>query len=401
MSPLANKRILLGVSGGIAAYKAAELVRLLRAEDVGVKVVMTRSATAFVAPLTFQALSGQPVSLELLDAHAEAAMGHINLARWADRILIAPATADFIAKLRIGIADELLTAVCLAAEAPIVLAPAMNRVMWHNSATQNNVQCLRNRGIKILGPMEGAQACGETGLGRMMEPADIRAALAAAFGGGILNGVSVLVTAGPTREAIDPVRYISNRSSGKMGYAVATAAAEAGAEVTLVGGPVSLPPPDVKVIVKVESAREMYQAVMERVASQAIYIGAAAVADYRPVAVQTKKIKKEAGRSQLILEKTDDILADVAQLDDGPFTVGFAAETDNLEEYAQCKLQDKALDMIAANWVGRPDGGFDGDENALTVFWPNGKRLLPMAPKRVVAKQLIELIGERFHANKR
>ncbi len=401
MSPLANKRILLGVSGGIAAYKAAELARLLRAEDVGVKVVMTRSATAFVAPLTFQALSGQPVSLELLDAHAEAAMGHIDLARWADRILIAPATADFIAKLRIGIADELLTAVCLAAEAPIVLAPAMNRVMWHNSATQNNVQCLRNRGIKILGPMEGAQACGETGLGRMMEPADICAALAAAFSGGILNGVSVLVTAGPTREAIDPVRYISNRSSGKMGYAVAEAAAEAGAEVTLVSGPVSLSAPDIKAIVKVESAREMYQAVMERVASQAIFIGAAAVADYRPVAAQTKKIKKEAGRPQLILEKTDDILAGVAQLDDGPFTVGFAAETDNLEEYAQRKLQNKALDMIAANWVGRPDGGFDHDENALTVFWPNGQRLLPMAPKRVVAKQLIALIGERFHANKR
>jgi len=400
MRLLAKKRILLGVSGGIAAYKAAELVRLLRAEDVDVKVVMTRSATEFVAPLTFQALSGQPVSLELLDARAEAAMGHIDLARWADRILIAPATADFIAKLRIGIADELLTAVCLAAEAPIVLAPAMNRVMWHNLASQDNVACLRGRGVKILGPMAGAQACGETGLGRMMEPADVCAALAATFGGGTLDGVSLLVTAGPTREAIDPVRYISNRSSGKMGYAVAAAAAEAGAEVTLVSGPVSLSRPDVKAIVKVESAREMYQAVMERVAAQAIYIGAAEVADYRPVAVPTKKIKKEVGRPQLILEETDDILASVAQLDDGPFTVGFAAETDNLEEYAQRKLQDKAVDVIAANWVGRPDGGFDRDENALAVFWPNGQRLLPMAPKRVVAKQLIELIGKRFYANK-
>lgn len=401
MSPLAKKRILLGVSGGIAVYKAAELVRLLRMQGADVKVVMTRSAAEFVAPLTFQALSGQPVSLELLDARAEAAMGHIDLARWADRILIAPATANFIAKLRVGVADELLPAVCLAAEAPIVLAPAMNRAMWHNSATQDNVECLRNRGITILGPMEGAQACGETGLGRMMEPADACAALAATFGGGILNGVSVLVTAGPTREAIDPVRYISNRSSGKMGYAVAAAAAGAAAEVTLVSGPVSLSPPDVKAIVNVESAREMYQAVMEQVASQAIYIGAAAVADYRPVAAQTKKIKKEAGRSRLILEKTDDILAAVAQLDDGPFTVGFAAETDNMEEYAQRKLEVKALDMIAANWVGRPDGGFDHDENALAVFWPNGQRLLPMAPKRVVAMQLIELIEERFHANKR
>jgi phosphopantothenoylcysteine decarboxylase / phosphopantothenate---cysteine ligase len=400
MSLLANKRVLLGVSGGIAAYKAAELVRLLRAENVGLKVVMTRSAAEFVAPLTFQALSGQPVSLELLDAHAEAAMGHIDLARWADRILIAPATADFIAKLRIGIADELLTAVCLAAEAPIVLVPAMNRVMWHNPATQDNVECLRNRGIKILGPMEGAQACGETGLGRMMEPADVCSALAAAFGSGILNGISVLVTAGPTREAIDPVRYISNRSSGKMGYAVAEAAAEAGAEVTLVTGPVSLSAPDGMAIVQVESAREMYQAVMERVGSQAIYIGAAAVADYHPAAVQTKKIKKGAVRPQITLERTDDILAAVAQLDDGPFTVGFAAETDNLEQYAQRKLQDKALGMIAANWVGRSDGGFDRDENALTVFWRNGQRQLPMARKRVVAKQLIELIGERFYANK-
>ena len=401
MSLLANKRILLGVSGGIAAYKAAELVRLLRMKGMDVRVVMTRSAAEFVAPLTFQALSGQPVSLELMDAHAEAAMGHIDLARWAERIVIAPATADFIAKLRMGVADELLSAVCLAADAPIALAPAMNRAMWHNPATQDNVECLRNRGLTILGPMEGAQACGEIGLGRMMEPADVCTALAATFVSGILDGVSVLVTAGPTREAIDPVRYISNRSSGKMGYAVAAAAAESGAEVTLVSGPVALSPPHVKAIVNVESAREMYQSVMERVASQAIYIGAAAVADYRPVAVKQKKMKKEAGRRQLILEKTDDILAAVAQLDDGPFTVGFAAETDNLEEYAQHKLQVKALDMIAANWVGRPGGGFDLDENSLTVFWPNGQKLLPMAPKKVVAKQLIELIAKRFHDNKR
>lgn len=398
MANLADKKILLGVTGGIAAYKAAELVRLLTAAGAKVRVVMTRAATAFVAPLTFQALSGHPVHLDLLDPVAESAMGHIELARWADLILIAPATADCLAKLRAGLADDLLSTLCLAATVPIALAPAMNRVMWEHPATRDNAAVLQQRGVRLWGPGEGAQACGEVGLGRMWEPAQLLAAVADLFGGEFLAGVKILITAGPTREAIDPVRYISNRSSGKMGYALAEAATAAGAEVILVSGPTAQPAPPVAELVRVDSAAEMCAAVMARIADCAIFIGAAAVADYTPATVPAHKIKKTATEHTLVLTKTQDILASVAALARRPFTVGFAAETDQLEHYAQGKLAAKSLDMIAANRVG-PGLGFDTDDNALFVCWPGGDTRLPLAAKRDIARQLLRLIAERYHAN--
>jgi phosphopantothenoylcysteine decarboxylase/phosphopantothenate--cysteine ligase len=397
MSHLAKKRIVLGVTGGIAAYKAAELTRALRAENAEVRVVMTRAATAFVAPLTFQALSGQPVHLDLLDAAAESAMGHIALARWADLILIAPATADFIAKLRAGLADDLLSALCLAAEVPLALAPAMNQAMWANAATQDNTACLKARGIRLFGPAEGAQACGETGLGRMLEPAEICRAAAALFAPAKLAGVSVLVSAGPTREAIDPVRYLSNRSSGKMGYAVAEAALAAGAAVTLVSGPVALAPVRGADMIRVESAAQMYDAVLSAAPSHAIYIGAAAVADYTPAAVADHKIKKHEASLTIQLARTRDILADVAALPQNLFTVGFAAETDHLDDYARQKLASKGLDMVAANRVGA-GLGFDADDNALRVFWRGGETEFPTSAKSHIATQLIELIAEHYFA---
>jgi phosphopantothenoylcysteine decarboxylase/phosphopantothenate--cysteine ligase len=396
---LAGKQLILGVTGGIAAYKAAELARLLRRAEARVHVVMTRSATAFVAPLTFQALSGNPVHLELLDPDEESAMGHISLARAADLILVAPATADFLAKLRAGLADDLLSTLCLAAEVPIAVAPAMNRAMWDNPATRDNIARLRDRGIRILGPAEGRQACGETGPGRMLEPGEICAALPGILGGGALSGATVLISAGPTREPIDPVRYISNRSSGKMGYALAEAATAAGAGVILVSGPTALPAPGVRALIRVETAAEMYDAVLDRARSADIYIGAAAVADYRPVEAAPGKLKKDRDETVLKLRKTRDILAAVAALASRrPFTVGFAAETDRLEDYARGKLAGKSLDMVAANWVGRGEGGFDADDNALFVCWKGGERRLPLAPKRQLAEQLITLVAERYHA---
>jgi len=395
---LENKRILLGVTGGIAAYKACELTRQLRTLGAEVRVVMTEAAQTFVTPLTFQALSGQPVATRLLDPVEESAMGHIALARWADLILIAPASADFIAKLRAGLADDLLSAICLAATVPIALAPAMNQAMWNHPATQENLHGLQSRGLVRLGPAEGEQACGESGWGRMLEPADLCQAVQALLGGGRLANTKVLITAGPTREPIDAVRFIGNRSSGKMGYAIAQAAARAGAEVTLVSGPVALQPLRGIETIGVETAAQMYDAVLSRAKNADLFIGAAAVADYTPAAVAATKIKKTRDSLTLELTRTADILGAVAALTPKPFSVGFAAETDRLEEYARAKLENKGLDMIAANWVGRPEGGFESDDNALHVFWSGGAAHLPLAAKSLIATQLIDLIAKRLHA---
>ncbi|MFZ2450116.1 MAG: bifunctional phosphopantothenoylcysteine decarboxylase/phosphopantothenate--cysteine ligase CoaBC [Methylovulum miyakonense] len=393
-----NKRILLGISGGIAAYKSAELVRLLRKQGADVRVVMTQAATEFISPLTFQALSGNPVHTALLDVDAENAMGHINLARWADILLIAPATADLLAKLSHGLADDLLSTLYLAATCPVYVAPAMNQAMWNKPVTQENVRRLKAQGVRFIGPETGDQACGENGFGRMSEPGHICRHLSAPTHL-TLQGLKILISAGPTREPIDPVRYITNRSSGKMGYALAAAAANAGAEVTLISGPVNLALPDNVKAIQVETAMQMYEAVLPAAVNHDIYIGAAAVADYSPMPMP-EKIKKQDGQSQLVLHKTQDILAAVAALGQRPFTVGFAAETENLEQYALAKLKQKNLDMIAANWVGRDTGGFDSDQNALQVFWPIGHKTLAMADKTLLAEQLLSLIAERFKLHK-
>ena len=394
MGILAHKRILLGVTGGIAAYKSAELTRRLRAEGAEVKVVMTPAAQAFITPLTLQALSGHPVHVELLDHETEAAMSHIALARWADRIVAAPASANFIARLSHGLADDLLSTLCLASAAPLLLAPAMNQQMWLNSATQENVRRLQTRGAILLGPAAGSQACGETGPGRMAEPDDIVRALGDSFSSGRLAGLRVLVTAGPTREFIDPVRYLSNCSSGRMGYAIARAAVEAGAEALLVSGPVALAPPERAQLIEVVSAEQMREAVLAALASCDIFISAAAVADYRSVETAPRKLKKSAARPRLQLEKTPDILLEAASLKEPPFTVGFAAETDNLVANAKQKLVDKKLDMIAANQVG--DGlGFESEFNTLEVHWRGGSQRLELAPKEKLARQLVELIAAR------
>ncbi|RFA30050.1 phosphopantothenoylcysteine decarboxylase [Alkalilimnicola ehrlichii] len=393
MPTLLGSNILLGVTGGIAAYKSADLVRRLKDAGAEVRVVMTEGATRFVTPLTFQAVSGNPVRLDLLDPAAEAGMGHIELARWADTILVAPASANFMARLAQGMADDLLTTLCLATEAQLVLAPAMNRIMWRNPATQANADLLRGRGVRLLGPGEGEQACGEVGAGRMLEPTELVAAL---MSGEELAGVEVLITAGPTREPIDPVRYITNRSSGKMGFAVAAAAQRAGARVTLVSGPVALPTPVGVERVDVETAAEMHAAVMARVEQTDVFIGSAAVADYRPAAATQSKIKKNQAEMALALARTEDILSAVAAHPARPFTVGFAAETDRLAEYARGKLARKRLDMIAANWVGG-ETGFDSADNALEVFWPEGHQALERQPKAELAEALIRLIAKRYH----
>ena len=388
-------RILLGVTGGIAAYKSAELVRRLRDRGAEVQVVMTTGARQFVTPLTFQALSGRPVRTDLWDDAAEAAMGHIELARWADQVLIAPASADFLARLAHGLADDLLTTLCLATGAPLSVAPAMNRLMWANAATQANVALLRSRGVTVLGPAEGDQACGETGPGRMLEPAEILDALAPR---GAVNralaGLKVLITAGPTRERIDPVRFITNRSSGKMGFAVAEAAREAGAEVVLVSGPVNVATPPGVRRVDVETAGQMMDAVDEHLAGTDIFIAAAAVSDYRPVQCASEKIKKTSDSLTLAVTRTTDILATVAAGAPRPFVVGFAAETQNVERNALVKIEGKRLDMIAANQVG-DNLAFDCEDNALTVFWPGGRQELGHAQKRQLAAALVSLIAER------
>ena len=388
-----GQRILVGITGGIAAYKAAELVRLLVGRGAEVQVVMTTGAKRFITPLTLQALSGRPVRDDLWDDAAEAAMGHIELARWAERVIVAPASADFLAKLAHGRADDLLTTLCLATEAPVAVAPAMNRVMWANAATQANVAALRERGVEILGPGDGSQACGEFGPGRMLEAQDLVAALG--IGAGPLAGKRVLVTAGPTREALDPVRYLSNRSSGKMGYAVAAAARDAGARVTLVSGPTALGAPAGVERVDVVSAADMHDAVLARAADADVFVAAAAVADWTVAAPAARKLKKHDGAPEFALAATRDILAAVAALPSAPFTVGFAAETTDLEANARAKLEAKKLDLVAANDVG---GGavFDADDNELLVLWRGGERRLARAPKPALARALVALIAERL-----
>ncbi len=399
MQPLANFRILLGVTGGIAAYKSAELARRLVEVGAEVQVVMTSAATAFVAPLTFQAVSGRPVRLELLDSNAEAGMGHIELARWADLILIAPASADFMARLAHGLANDLLSTLCLASDKPIAVAPAMNRLMWQNPATQDNCKIIERRGIKRWGPGSGEQACGEVGEGRMLEPLQLRDEVLACFAGtGLLQGINVLITAGPTREDIDPVRFISNRSTGKMGFAVAAAAARAGAQVTLISGPVVLETPAKVARIDVESALQMYDAVMARVADAHIFIATAAVADYRVAFRAPQKIKKIKENLTIALERNPDILATVAALHSGPFTVGFAAETQQVLEYAEEKRRRKGLAMIAANQVGIPGSGFESAQNALHVLWDGGEKALPLTDKAQLGRDLVALIAERYHA---
>ncbi len=396
--PLMGRRVLVGISGGIAAYKSAELVRGLRRQGAEVRVVMSAGAQQFITPLTLQALSGHRVCTALLDPEAEAAMGHIELARWADTLLVAPASANFIARLAHGFADELLAAVCLATDAPVILAPAMNQQMWANPATRDNCELLRQRNIRLLGPAEGEQACGEVGYGRMWEPDQLVDALVSPQERGLLQGRTVVVTAGPTREAIDPVRYLTNRSSGKMGYAVAAAAVRAGAKVVLVSGPTILPTPQGVQRIDVESAHQMHQAVLEVVDHCDLFIATAAVADYRPVAAAEQKIKKSDAALTLALEPTKDILAEVAARPEGPFTVGFAAETEDVEAYARAKLERKALDMIAANGVGQVGCGFDADCNALTVIWRDGRVVLPRTDKSSLARQLMDIVIERYHA---
>ncbi|MDP5030313.1 bifunctional phosphopantothenoylcysteine decarboxylase/phosphopantothenate--cysteine ligase CoaBC [Paraglaciecola sp.] len=391
-----NKNVLLGITGGIAAYKAPDLVRKLVALGANVRVVLTQSALEFVSPLALQAVSGNPVSDNLLDKDAEAAMGHIELAKWADILLIAPATANFMAKLTHGLADDLLSTLCLATAAPIVIAPAMNQQMWHASATQHNVNVLRQRHVRILGPAAGEQACGDVGLGRMLEPQDIAHLLNEALPSQVLLGKKVMITAGPTQEAIDPVRYISNHSSGKMGYALAKAAQAMGAEVVLVSGPTNLIAPQAVTTVQVKSAEQMHQSVMEQVATCDIFIGCAAVADYRPAQTTPQKIKKNDQELTLTFVKNPDILSDVAHLQHPPFTLGFAAETQNVREYALSKLARKKLNMIAANDVSDSRIGFNSEQNALSVFWPGGEVTLAMADKQKLALQLLQLVSEQF-----
>ncbi len=397
MNKLQHRRILLGVTGGIAAYKAAEILRQCQTLGAEVRVVMTPAATEFITPLTFQALSGSPVHTQLLDAEEEAGMGHINLARWADVVLVAPASADFIARLASGMANDLLTTLLLATEKTVMLAPAMNRAMFDDPNTQDNIRKLEKQGVVILGPGEGVQACGEVGLGRMLEPEELVQSVAEHFQTGELAGLNVLLNAGPTREAIDPVRYISNHSSGKMGFALAQACADAGAHVTLVAGPVRLQTPSGIERINVISAHEMAEAVMAKSKWADIFIASAAVVDYTPVEIADNKIKKHASQMQLTLVKTTDILTDVATQDDTTFCVGFAAETDNLEAYAKGKLERKSLDMIAANWVGRDEGGFNSEYNALSVYWNGGEQEIGSMPKPELARELIALIAKRYH----
>ncbi|MGH8461179.1 MAG: bifunctional phosphopantothenoylcysteine decarboxylase/phosphopantothenate--cysteine ligase CoaBC [Stenotrophobium sp.] len=396
---LAGCRILLGVTGGIAAYKAADLTRRFKEAGAEVQVVMTASAREFVAPLTFQALSGNPVRDALFDAAHEAAMGHIELARWADVIVVAPASANFIAKLAQGMADDLLTTLCLATDKPIAVAPAMNRLMWANTATQANAEILRTRGVHLLGPGAGSQACGEIGDGRMWEPVEIREAVVKLLSSGPLAGLHAVVTAGPTREAIDPVRVITNRSSGKQGYAVAQALQALGATVTLVSGPTSLAAPAGVQRVDIETAQDMLVASLSAAENADIFVATAAVADYRPAQAMDQKLKKKDAELSLALERTDDILKAVREKFPRLFMVGFAAETEKLEQHAQGKLKNKQLDLIAANLVGN-GRAFDRDDNALHLFWPGGEQQLAPASKTALARELAQVIVQRYQARK-
>lgn len=392
---LANKNILLGVTGSIAAYKSPEIVRRLRDLGAEVRVVMTENARKFITPLTLQAVSGHPVHDELFDLEAEAAMGHIELARFADAILIAPATADVIARLATGAASDLLTTLCLATKAPIAIAPAMNQGMWNHTLTQENIQRLAEKNMVILGTGEGSQACGDVGFGRMLEPGEIVDKLSALFATGVLSGLKVLVTAGPTHEAIDPVRYLTNGSSGKMGYALAQAAREAGAAVTLISGPVHLEKPKGMEVISVKTAQEMYEAVMKLAADCDILLGVAAVSDYRPENISQQKIHKDEEIKSLSLTKNPDIIASVAELSPRPFIAGFAAETENLLSQAKQKRERKNMDMIIANRVGEGLGMF-ADENEVIVI---GREIteIPLMSKQKLARELIQLIAREYH----
>jgi phosphopantothenoylcysteine decarboxylase/phosphopantothenate--cysteine ligase len=394
-----GKRLLLGVTGGIAAYKSADLVRRLRDQGAEVRVVMTRGAQAFVTPLTFQAVSGHRVHTELLDAGAEAGMGHIELARWADTILVAPATADFIARLAHGLADDLLTTICLAASAPLMLAPAMNQQMWAHPATRDNCALLQERGVRLIGPASGSQACGDTGPGRMTEPSELVAALFADVSM-LLAGRRVVVTAGPTYEDIDPVRFIGNRSSGRMGFAVAAAAAEAGARVNLIAGPSRLETPAGVERSDVRSAAQMRELAVGMAREADIFFGVAAVADYTPAAPAAHKIKKGEPRQSIELVSTADIVAEVAAIPDGPFTVGFAAETEHLKAHALDKLSRKSLDMIAANRVGREGSGFESEENEILLLSADRELHLGTGSKMELARLLISEVANSLREGK-
>lgn len=397
MTSLANKQILLGVTGGIAAYKSADLVRRLQDAGASVQVVMTPAAQEFITPLTMQALSGNPVHTHLLDPEAEAGMGHIQLARWADLVLIAPATADFIARLTQGMGNDLLTSICLATAAPVALAPAMNQGMWRNPATQANLDLLGNRDIHIFGPAEGSQACGDVGLGRMLEPLQLVDAAASLFTPGSLAGKKVVITAGPTREALDPVRYLSNHSSGKMGYALALAAAEAGAHTVLISGPTQLATPARVKRVDVTSAADMHAASLQEAQGCDLFIAAAAVADYRPEQVATQKIKKGTDDTlTLTLVKNPDIVASVAALEPKPYTVGFAAESENLLEYARVKLARKNLDLVVANNISDSSIGFNSDDNAVTLVDKTSVTDISQRSKHQLARELIALFAHKI-----
>jgi len=399
MQTLAGKKILLGISGGIAAYKCAELTRRLIERGAQVQVVMTDAAREFITPLTMQAVSGNPVSYSLMDPSAEASMSHIELAKWADLVLLAPATADLIARMAAGMGNDLLTTLVLATDAPVAVSPAMNQQMYNNRATQENIATLARRGAEIWGPASGQQACGDVGKGRMLEPMDLVHHCEAFFGPKPLEGKRILLTAGPTREALDPVRYITNHSSGKMGFAIAEAAAKMGAQVTLVAGPVSLATPTSVERINVESAVNMHDAVMKAAPNHDVFIACAAVADYRAENVAEQKIKKAGNNDTLTITmvKNPDIVASVASMTENrPFTVGFAAETQNVEEYARGKLTNKNLDMICANDVSVAGQGFNSDDNALTVYWPQGEQTLPLASKTELARALMLLINEKL-----
>jgi len=397
LSTLANKRILLGLTGGIAAYKSAELTRAFKKAGAEVRVVLTPAAAEFITPLTLQALSGNPVHQHILDPEAEAGMGHIELAKWADLILVAPASADFIARMAAGMGNDLLTTLCLASAAPIAIAPAMNQAMWRDARTQSNVAQLSTLGMHIWGPDEGDQACGDNGPGRMFEPNQLAKLSASIFSSGALSGLRVCITAGPTREAIDPVRYISNHSSGKMGYALAEAAMEAGARVTLISGPVNLNCPDRVQRISANSAQQMLDTALAQMDQCDIFIAAAAVADYRPVTVAEQKIKKSTDEITLTLVKNPDIVATIASHPQRPFTIGFAAETEKLLEHARGKLARKKLDMIIANDVAQQGIGFNSDDNAVTVVTRHGEQNLLLASKTQLARQLIALIAEQIN----
>ena len=398
MGRLHQRHLLVAISGGIAAYKGAELVRLLKKQGAEVRVVLSRGATEFITPLTMQALSGEPTHTELLDEEAEAGMGHIELARWADLMIVAPATADVIARLAQGRADDLLTTVALATPAPVAVAPAMNQQMWAHAATQNNVELLEARGIQIIGPDVGEQACGDVGPGRLLEPEAIVAKLSQRFENRSLAGRRVVITAGPTREAIDPVRYLSNHSSGKMGYALAQAFAAAGAQVELISGPVALTPPERVIVHRVSSAVEMCDAATKLAGNADFFIGAAAVADYRPAAKASKKIKKQDGRGlNLDLVENPDIVATVAQLPNRPGIVaGFAAETHDLLSHARAKRVRKGLDMIIANDVGTLETTFGSDQNAVHLITAENETRLVLASKYVIAEQIVAALATQL-----